>query len=674
MKKLIKKYNIQIKLLIPLLVGIIVLSSLLYFLIPIVLNYPAGTLGTNFQRELENTTYLAQIIEISVSMFIIFVITIFTQTNFLIKYKDVITNPENHSQEELNTLRSELFTSPNKLYLLNVLIPSIALVIIYTLTIHQFTITILKMFLLVFSIIVLYVSATYIYTNLLFKKILLRLPGDDLKHIKRSSMHKTILYNIGPIFFASLLMLTLLGYSKLSNEKGNALYTAYNTKLSHFSENNSFTSLDDLLKKANNSIELESSSDYIFVQTDENSIIDINKNKLNMSNFFIKYLNEMSDDNNGRVYEYYGVDCQAATEKIYINNVPYTIGVYYYIIYPSVLAYFMIVILALLIINYITLSMFSKSISSDITIISKKFNQISNSKSISKHNKLSLTSNTEIGDLIVSYNRIQNITALNIKQIEKAKDTLMEQERLASLGQMIGGISHNLKTPIFSIAGGIEGLNDLIDEFDKSIDNEMVTNEDMHAIVKDMYTWTSKIKDYTSYMSDVITAVKGQAVNFSNDSIDYFTTTQLLKYVDLLMRHELKNSLTELSIENNVDDNIFIKGNINGLVQAIINIISNAIQSYDNQSNKTIVLAANLVNNRLLISIQDFGSGISKEIQKKLFKEMITTKGKNGTGLGLFMSYSNIKAHYNGNMYFETELGKGTTFYIELPIENKNKI
>ena len=674
MKKLIKKYNIQIKLLIPLLFGIIVLSSLLYFLIPIVLNYPAGTLGTDFQRELENTTYLTQIIEISVSMFIIFIITIFTQTNFLIKYKDVITNPENHSPEELNTLKSKLFTSPNKLYLLNVLIPSIALVIIYALTIHQFTITILKMFLLVFSIIVLYVSATYIYTNLLFKKILLRLPGDDLKHIKRSSMHKTILYNIGPIFFASLLMLTLLGYSKKKKKKGDALFTAYNTKLSHFSKNNSFSSLDDLIKKANNSIELESSSDYIFIQTDDNSIIDINKNKLNMSNFFIKYLNEMSNDNNGRVYEYYGVDCQAATEKIYINNVPYTIGVYYYIIYPSVLAYFMIVILALLIINYITLTMFSKSISSDITIISKKFNQISNSKSLSRHNKLSLTSNTEIGDLIVSYNRIQNITALNIKQIEKTKDTLMEQERLASLGQMIGGISHNLKTPIFSIAGGIEGLNDLIDEFDKSIDNEMVTNEDMHAIAKDMYTWTSKIKDYTSYMSDVITAVKGQAVNFSNDSIDYFTTTQLFKYVDLLMRHELKNSLTELSIENNVDDNIFTKGNINGLVQAINNIISNAIQSYENQPDKTIILAANLVNNKLLISIKDFGCGIRKEIQNKLFKEMITTKGKNGTGLGLFMSYSNIKAHYNGNMYFETELGKGTTFYIELPIENKNKI
>ena len=56
-----------------------------------------------------------------------------------------------------------------------------------------------------------------------------------------------------------------------------------------------------------------------------------------------------------------------------------------------------------------------------------------------------------------------------------------------------------------------------------------------------------------------------------------------------------------------------------------------------------------------------------KKVQDKLFKEMITTKGKNGTGLGLFMSYSNIRAHFNGNIRFETRKGKGTSFYIEIP-------
>ena len=59
---------------------------------------------------------------------------------------------------------------------------------------------------------------------------------------------------------------------------------------------------------------------------------------------------------------------------------------------------------------------------------------------------------------------------------------------------------------------------------------------------------------------------------------------------------------------------------------------------------------------------------MDKEVQDKLFKEMITTKGKNGTGLGLYMSYSNIKAKFNGTLTFESEPKKGTTFHILIPI------
>lgn len=88
-----------------------------------------------------------------------------------------------------------------------------------------------------------------------------------------------------------------------------------------------------------------------------------------------------------------------------------------------------------------------------------------------------------------------------------------------------------------------------------------------------------------------------------------------------------------------------------------------------NFSNKKIELVANVLNNKIVISIKDYGPGISKVAQEKLFKKMVTTKGKNGTGLGMFMSYSNIKAHFNGDMNYETEEGKGTTFNIILPIK-----
>lgn len=193
----------------------------------------------------------------------------------------------------------------------------------------------------------------------------------------------------------------------------------------------------------------------------------------------------------------------------------------------------------------------------------------------------------------------------------------------------------------------------------------------MHDIANDMREWIDKLKGHISYMSDVITTVKGQTVTLAdNESID-FSVTELFKRVDILMKHEIKNALATLEITNNVGDSDIIKGNINGLVQIINNIISNAIDAYgNNYTDKKVELSADLKNSELVISIKDYGPGISEKAQKKLFKEMITTKGKNGTGLGMFMSYSNIKAHFNGDMSYETEIGKGTTFYITLPVNN----
>ena len=126
--------------------------------------------------------------------------------------------------------------------------------------------------------------------------------------------------------------------------------------------------------------------------------------------------------------------------------------------------------------------------------------------------------------------------------------------------------------------------------------------------------------------------------------------------------------MVSLNVDIQTDPNISIKGNINSFVQVINKLISNAIQAYSNQTNKVIDFIITKENNNIKFIIQDYGSGIPKSVQDRLFKEMITTKGKNGTGLGLFMSYSNIRAHFNGNMTFESKEGKGTKFVITIPL------
>ncbi len=292
--------------------------------------------------------------------------------------------------------------------------------------------------------------------------------------------------------------------------------------------------------------------------------------------------------------------------------------------------------------------------------IGKKYFSIEISNISSKKNYL--------GTLILFKDVTQHIE--DVQTIKDNQDLLMEKERLASLGQLIGGIAHNLKTPIMSIAGATEGLSDLTKEYETSIGDPEVTIEDHHEIANDMRGWITKIKDYTEYMSDVITAVKGQAVTLSEEQAVSFSMDELVKRVDILMRHELKNALINMNIKMEIDPNITLKGNINSLVQVVNNMISNSIQAYSGKTNEKIDLIVSKEGENITISIKDYAGGLPKEVEGKLFKEMVTTKGKNGTGLGLFMSYSTIRAHFNGNITYETQKGEGTTFHIILPVQS----
>ena len=250
--------------------------------------------------------------------------------------------------------------------------------------------------------------------------------------------------------------------------------------------------------------------------------------------------------------------------------------------------------------------------------------------------------------------------------IQENQAVLLERQRLASLGQLIGGIAHNLKTPIFSVSGGIDQLQYLVKEYDDSIEDKEVTTKDHHEIAEEMHDWLMKMKTHMAYMSDIITTVKDQAAQFNIDTQGSFTVGSLLKRVDILMKHELIKNCCHLKKYIEVDQKTLIRGDINSLVQILDNIIINAIQSYEGREG-TIEIRVSKQAEGTLIAISDHGKGISDKVRDLLFKEMITTKGKHGTGLGLYMSYSTIKGMFRGNMWFDTELGKGTTFYISLP-------
>ncbi|NLD46810.1 MAG: HAMP domain-containing histidine kinase [Clostridiaceae bacterium] len=292
--------------------------------------------------------------------------------------------------------------------------------------------------------------------------------------------------------------------------------------------------------------------------------------------------------------------------------------------------------------------------------------EIAESKDVDLNKKIPVTSNDEIGDLVMAFNKIQEKQKEYIKKLNDNQEIMMQQDRLASLGQMIGGIAHNMKTPIMSISGGFEALKDLIKEYDESIGEDSVTIEDHHEIAAEMREWIEKMKPYLSYMSDIISAVKGQAVKLNESSQHTFTIRELADRIKILMKYELKRYECSMDVDIQIEPEAELRGEVNNLVQVLNNLISNAIDAYDGKGGK---IEFGIYRKGLIIEfiVKDYGKGISNEVKNRLFKEMLTTKGKKGTGLGLYMSYSAIRAKFGGNMWFESEVDKGTTFYVSIP-------
>ena len=254
-----------------------------------------------------------------------------------------------------------------------------------------------------------------------------------------------------------------------------------------------------------------------------------------------------------------------------------------------------------------------------------------------------------------------------IETINRNQQTLMERERLAFLGELIGGIAHNLKTPIMSVSGGLEGIYDLIKEYDESIEDKNVTKEDHHEIAKEMEEWIIKLKPHLSYMSEIISTVKDQAVHLNAVTSYSFTLSEMIKRIEILVKNELKLHHCELNMDVRMDETVEIFGDISSLIQVFDNLIINAIDAYGEASGEIDLIVEKADDNNILFTVRDYACGMDNDVKNKLFKQMVTTKGKGGTGLGLYMSHSTIKGRFGGDIWFDSEKGKGTTFFIQIP-------
>lgn len=255
-----------------------------------------------------------------------------------------------------------------------------------------------------------------------------------------------------------------------------------------------------------------------------------------------------------------------------------------------------------------------------------------------------------------------------LEEAKKSQQRMMERERLAFMGQLSGGFAHNLKTPIMSVTGCAIEIERLIQECQESLGDPEVLEEDYREIYGEMENWVQKIRESCSYMSEIITAVKGQSSTAIGNENMIFTVRELFKRSILLMQHEAKRNGCRLSYIQPTEKEYRLQGDLNVLLQAINNLVDNAIDAVASSEGKKVVLVVEEAEEALRLYVKDNGPGFPDHIKNKLFKEMVTSKGTRGTGLGLYISSMAVNSGFEGTMWAKNHEDGGACVGIDIPL------
>jgi hypothetical protein len=254
-------------------------------------------------------------------------------------------------------------------------------------------------------------------------------------------------------------------------------------------------------------------------------------------------------------------------------------------------------------------------------------------------------------------------------EIKKNQDIFVEMEKATNMVTLLSGIVHNLKTPLMGCSGAndiiVNKLNQVSDKL-SSLNND-VAAKDILNILKDINLWYSRIEEYLNYIGDVINTIRDYV--YSESEIAFFTIDTLVHRISILMENRLKENKCSIKYIFDIPNCYELYGEINYLIQAIINLIDNSIDAYEGKAG-IIEFRIAKEDENIIFSIKDFGIGISEEVSKRLFYEMITTKGRNGSGLGLYISQIHIRSKFKGNIILNSNIANATEFVIKIPIRS----
>lgn len=284
----------------------------------------------------------------------------------------------------------------------------------------------------------------------------------------------------------------------------------------------------------------------------------------------------------------------------------------------------------------------------------------------------------------------QNLShALN--ELRTLQSQMIQQEKMVGIGQLAAGIAHEINNPLGYIASNLETLIKYISRLSQYINSQnqktrelsliasepeiraykeeleqLLSRNKIEYVLHDINDLLEDSKSGFERVSHIIMSLRNFARMDQNARHEIYNLNQIIDEVLQILGSEIKYAAV---VHKEVDPFIEIRCNRTEIGQVILNLVLNGVQAIKSSSKLTlgiVEIIATQSDKAIKLSIKDDGIGIPDDIQAHIFDPFFTTKDVgSGTGLGLSIAYDIIVNKHNGNITLESEMGKGTTFFIE---------
>jgi len=255
-----------------------------------------------------------------------------------------------------------------------------------------------------------------------------------------------------------------------------------------------------------------------------------------------------------------------------------------------------------------------------------------------------------------------------LEKLHQFQGQLVENEKMASLGDMVAGIAHEVNTPIGLGVTASSLMTDKLNEIKQAFEDKTLKSSQLKKFLSQGQENLSIIYRNLERAAKLVSSFKKVAVDQSSAETRQFNVKELAEEVILTLKAKLSEKQVNVTVE--CAEQLVVESKPGPINQILINLIINSIlHGFEHKVDGHIKISIMYLSQQLHINFQDDGIGIDDNIKTRIFEPFTTTKrGSGGSGLGLHLVYNLVIQALNGHIDFESSKGKGTSFDITVPV------